>query len=184
MICRPATPWVWPQKKAESMNDTPDKNGTETGRKRRGMRTVLIVSLGLNLLIVGLLAGAVFGMMRHNGGSHRKDSGGAAPYVRALEMHDKRQVGRAIREAYRSREIDRRGDYADYHKALAALRATPFDGAAMEDVLARQKDAAADRFAISQDVWFKHVAAMSDPERADYADRLEQALERKPRRGD
>ncbi|WP_204115840.1 periplasmic heavy metal sensor [Shimia biformata] len=147
-------------------------------RMGRKMRVVLILSLGLNLLVIGAAVGVGAKIARDGPPPHRVDSG-APPFVRALDSHDRREVGRAIRKAYRNIGIDRDGDRQDYQAAVAALRADPFDVDAMRALLERQAATARTRFTTSQEAWLAHVIAMDAKTRRAYADRLEEVLEHK-----
>ena len=60
----------------------------------------------------------------------------------------------------------------------AALRAAPFDAAAMATLLENHAKTRADFHMSLQRAWLNRIAAMSAAERHAYADRLERALNR------
>lgn len=147
-------------------------------RRRRWMRWALGLSLALNLAVLGLVAGAA---LRHGGpdrGGHPKPMG--VMLYRELP----REIRRELREtAFAPRaEIDRQRR-ADAAAVDAALRAQPFDPARLEAVLQAQAAQRAAHHARMQAAWLDRVAAMSDAERAAYADRLQAALARQDKIG-
>ena len=153
-------------------------------RPRLGFRILLGASLALNLLVIGLIAGAAW---RHGGGPgkgwHHAPPGlqsYAAPYVRALPREARRDLHRGLRrEVGGAGRAERRALYAEM---LAALRATPFDAAAVEAVLGTQRERVLALQAAGQARWLATVTAMTPEARARYADRLEEELRRRPGR--
>lgn len=164
---------------------SPDARARGSGRRwlRRG---VLTVSLALNLLVVGVLAGALW----QRGGWPPEAAGrpSAPAYLAALEPADRA----ALREGWRAQGPDMRRLRAERRNDMAALvaslRAEPFDPASLEAALAAQASRLAERQALSRALLAERVAAMTPAERAAYADRLQAAAEappmRRPRRED
>lgn len=155
----------------------------KTRRISPGLRIVLFLSLAANLAIVGLVAGFVL-----TGGPGkpppRNPRDAVAPYTQALTHEDRRALGRQL--FAEMRKEGNRGELrararAEYRKALAVLRAEPFDPAAFAEVLSRQTARAAARQQRGQEVLVSHVAGMSPEERAGFADRIAEALERSTR---
>ena len=148
--------------------------------RRRYLKLALAISLGLNLLFIGIFAGAAF---RH-GGKHGAIGpqlhSYAAPYMRALP----RDQRRALFEQVRSEPAiaDRQTRRAFYQRMLAGLRADPFEAAAVQAVLQDQARAVQGLRGASQAVWLDLVSKMSGPERQSYADALEEQLKHKPRK--
>ena len=146
----------------------------------RKLRIALAVSVALNLLILGLVAGAVL----RDGGPHGRmvrdlDFG---PFTEALTPEDRDALRRDfIRQAPDLRDM-RRQMRDDFSTLLAALRAEPFDVEALRGVVANQGDRMAARLELGQDLMLARIAAMTPAERAAFADRLEQRLERGPKR--
>lgn len=83
--------------------------------------------------------------------------------------------------SYHTREM-RQMDRAGYENALVLLRATPFDPEALEDQMEDQTEASEERLEYAREALIAHLAAMSDTERAEFADALEHALKRGPKR--
>lgn len=140
-------------------------------RARTWVRILLGVSLALNLAVIGLAIGAA---VRFGGpdGAHRPSPPMGAILYRELPRED--------RKALRGRAFGSREEHAakrrDEAVAIdAALRAVPFDAAALGAFLDRQaRDREAFQSAV-QEAWLARVSGMSDAERAAYADRLMQA---------
>lgn len=138
------------------------------------VKIVLALSLAVNLAIAGLVAGAVLrgGPMGGNGPA----MGYAMPYVIALPREDRRGVFDTVR---RDESLpNRRARRADYEAMITALRADPFDAAAIQDILRRQADGVSRVQAVAQAAWLETVAAMSPEERADYTLRIQEVLKR------
>lgn len=149
---------------------------TEIRRVPIWIKILLAVSLALNLAVVGLVAG--FAMRGGPMMAGRVPAMGyAMPYVLALPHEVRRDVFGAVRQdkSYR----DRRERRAEYRRMIAALRATPFDTAAVEAVLARQAEGASQVQSAAQAAWLDAVARLSDAERMAYTRRMEDALERR-----
>ncbi len=142
----------------------------------RGLRIALGVSVALNLLVAGLVAGAV---LRDGGPRDRMlrdlDFG---PFTEALSDQD--------RDALRREFVARSGGFrdaraemrADFDALLAVLRATPFDAEAARAVLAATQARVQERLTLGQEVLVERLAAMTPEAREAFADRLERRLRR------
>ena len=148
---------------------------------RRWLRVLLVGSLAVNLLVAGLVVGAVAGKF----GPGRAPVGArdaALTYTLALTREDRRAIGRELRRANGAGQTSLRAARGPgYQEALSLLRATEFDAAAFEDVLARQFAASATRAETGRKALAAHVATMSAADRAAFADRLETALSHRRR---
>ena len=78
--------------------------------------------------------------------------------------------------------MSRRARRAMYDQIIVALRADPFDPAAVRKVLDAQRRAALGVQDAGQAAWLAKITDMDSAARAQYADRLQQVLERGPRR--
>lgn len=151
----------------------PPVGGAKAGK---GVRIALGLSLAFNLLVVGLVAGAV---LRDGGPRDRMvrdlDFG---PFTEALSPRDRDE----LRRAYVQRAPDLRGARqemrTDLQAFLAALRAEPFDPAALAQVMENQQGRMARRIELGQDLLLERLAAMDPQARAEFADRLERRLRR------
>lgn len=153
------------------------KAGGETPRMRRGLRVLLVVSVTLNLLIVGLAVG-----MALSGGPAAHHGSRFPAHVRALEHEDRRALGRAIRSAYREGRLGKRSEKRYEARLADLLEATPFDRVAVAALQREMKAAEMARFDAARQIWLDRVATMSDAERAAYAERLRVALTQKERK--
>lgn len=144
-------------------------------------RLVLGLSLALNLVIIGIVAGAFWRFGKDHDHAARRGAGAfAAPYVLALPRDDRH----ALREALQAQgPNDRRAARrASYEAVLAALRAEPFDSDALAAALKRQREAAIAGQLAAETAWLRQIETMDRETRADYADRVERILDRKRRR--
>ncbi|MCH2068823.1 periplasmic heavy metal sensor [Shimia sp.] len=156
---------------------TEPKSELPTPKPRRLTRALLIGSLALNLLIIGVVGGAAISIRGHGSKPPVSDRYGS-PHIKALTFDDKREVGRAIRDAYRKGDVDHRADHQHYKEALAVLRTSPFDEAALRDLVTTLDQASENRRKVAREVLLQKILSMSDAERAAYADRLQEVLEK------
>ncbi|MGD9864339.1 MAG: periplasmic heavy metal sensor [Pseudodonghicola sp.] len=149
---------------------------TDTDRKpprmRPWLRVLLGVSLALNLLVAGLAVGAA---IRFGGGPERV----RPPMPLGALLY--RELPREDRKTLRDRNLGAREERAarrraDAEELNAALRAVPFDQARIEAFLTRDAARQAGLEEAMRHAWLARVAAMSDADRAAYADRLQQAM--------
>lgn len=163
---------------------------TEAHRKLpqgRGMRIVLFASLALNLAVAGVVAG--FLVMGPPPPPRDRPGGDdpALPYTRALSPEQRGDLrdqlrGKAFGDRREMADV-RRAVLADYQRAVAVLRADPFDPAALEALMVEQAARSAEVRARGHAVLSSYVAQMTAEERAAYADRLEETLQRFARKG-
>lgn len=135
------------------------------------LRVVFALSLGLNLLVAGLVAGAWWRVGPHDG----PRVGGPAALYLALPREERHALRAEMRGT-----IDRDGRRMR-EPVIAALRADPFDPEALATTLAAQSDAMAQAQTRMRALWLDRVAAMSPAERAAYAYRLQDMWERQRR---
>ncbi|MEL7026011.1 MAG: periplasmic heavy metal sensor [Pseudomonadota bacterium] len=140
------------------------------------MRLVLIVSLAVNLLIVGMVGGAVLSGGGPGGGRDAARDTRGSPFIRALEPDERRQVMRDMvrgsRELRESRETLR----VRFDALLVAIRAEDFDKAEVETLLQQQREISQKRNQLGELAILERVSKMSLEERRAYADRLEAAV--------
>ncbi|MGV6850406.1 MAG: periplasmic heavy metal sensor [Marinibacterium sp.] len=141
-------------------------------RLRPWLRIVLIGSLALNLLIVGVVAGAAW---RIAGSAANRVPPAGLTLFRALPAEDRK----ALRAAIRADVPHRRTRRADAQALVALLRATPFDRKALASEMDRQSRARSDFQDAMVRAWIAHVSAMEDSDREAYADRLAE-MSRRP----
>lgn len=144
-----------------------------TPRPARLWRIVLVVSLALNVAVVGLVAG--FALRGHSMGPPARFDLSLGPVAGALSHDHRRAIARALREDGGLR----RGGPAGLDALVAALRADPVDPVAVEDAarqssefVRRVQDRAAEALTAQ-------ILAMSAEERAALADRIEAGMQRR-----
>lgn len=150
----------------------------EVSRRRTPLwlRITLAVSLALNLLVVGMVVGV---FVRFGGGPPpRAAVDFAVPYVRALAPAQRRAVFREVRARGEDVPMRRAARERSYTAVVEALRAQPFDPAALEALVNAQAESAAQLQRSAQTAWLGLVAEMSDAERAAYADRVAEFAQR------
>ena len=155
-------------------SSTPGSKGSS-----RWVKIVLFTSLAVNLLVIGLVVGALLS------GPHGRDRTelrglGYGPFVRALPKEDRSALHGALARNAHSFRDNRAELRAQFEALLTALRAEPFDVSEVERVFAEQRDRILERQLMGQDSLLERIVAMSPQDRAAYAD----ALDRKLRRGD
>lgn len=163
------------------MNDpiqTPEPKNTPKTGMRPWLKAVLFASLALNLAVAGLVIGAVLRFGPFDGPRPPRLDMVVGPYTHALSHEDKRAIGKALREEYRESRPSRDQIRAEFTTVLQALRATPYDGAKVEAILMGQMQAGVERQELGQRMLIQRLASMTDAERAAFADRLQEGLER------
>ncbi|MCW8843455.1 MAG: periplasmic heavy metal sensor [Rhodobacteraceae bacterium] len=150
------------------------QTGGGAPKMRRGVRIVLIASLAFNLLIVGLAVGAML-----SGGPKAHRDMRLPAHVRALDHEDRRAIGRGIRAAHKDGRLGPRASSAQTRQLADLIEAEVFDRAAVATLMDEIEAAKRSRFEVARDVWLGRVEAMSDDERAAYAERLREVLAQK-----
>ncbi|MFN3662874.1 periplasmic heavy metal sensor [Yoonia sp.] len=148
-------------------------------RPSRIWRIVLVVSLALNLAVVGVIAGAVVSG-RFGDGPPRRIDFGLGPVARALTSEERREIGRELRP-----QRGALGDHdfrAQMAAMTAALRAEPYDGAMMQALMEDQAAHLAQMQASARRAVLDMIAAMTPERRRSFADQLEQEWQRRPAR--
>lgn len=145
-------------------------------------RVLLVLSLAMNLAVIGIVAGAALGQDRDGGRLHTLQSRdiGYGPFVAALSEGERRDLGRDLRAAPGPERISRAALRREFETMLAALRAEPFDGAAFEALLDDKRLTLIERQKVGQDAFVARINAMSEADRAAFADRLEKLVRRGP----
>lgn len=155
----------------------PEQQPEQKPKMRRSMRVLLIGSLTVNFLVAGVVIGGAVAHWHGGGERNPRDFGFNSPYTRALEMSDRRAIGKAIRKHYRASGRNRAASAAMTREVVTLLRASDLDVAALKDVVIRQNKSAGSRQETAQRVWLERLQSMSVAERVAYADRLEAVLE-------
>lgn len=161
-----------------TQNPAPNPNPGGIRRTPLWLRAVLFVSLALNLLVIGTVAGHV--LLDEPKGKVPRVDRMEAPMTFALSQDDRRAIGKALRKEYRDNRPSREEIMAEYEGVITALRADPFRPEMVEEAFRRQRAAASDRIEIGQKLLMDRLTAMTPDERHAFADRLEEGLRRGP----
>lgn len=163
----------------EPAKPAPDTDVTRIPASGKGLKIAFAVSLALNLLVAGLVAGAWMGEGHSRRGLPRDLSFG--PFSEALSREDRRALRQEIMADMAALRDGREAARAEFDGLLAALRADPFDpvevDAALTAIVARN----AGRLEKGQALLQGRISDMSTEDRLAFADRLAKALARGPR---
>jgi uncharacterized membrane protein len=150
----------------------------------RWVKIILAVSLALNLAVVGVVAGVALK-------AHRQDSGRTpevrelnfGPFTEALSRPQRREMLRDfVSDRTRLRALrDQIG--IEFQAVLDAVRADPFDPAALEAALSAQSNSTVARLERGRMALQSVILGMTPEERLTYAERLERGLQRRHRDG-
>ncbi len=150
------------------------------------MRITLAVSLALNLLVVGVIAGAFIAGLdkrtsRPSGGTpevRMMREMGFGPFLNAFNADQNRELGRLIRQEVGSLAMNRDALRQELATMVSTLRSTPYDHAAFSAVMERQRQRMNARTEAALSVVLKAIGEASDADRIAFADRLERSLRR------
>ncbi|WP_306115499.1 MULTISPECIES: periplasmic heavy metal sensor [unclassified Roseovarius] len=149
------------------------------GGMKPWLRVLLVVSLAMNLLVVGALIGALvtWSNWRSHHPSRLAMAGG--PLTRALAPEDRRAIGKEMRKAHRKEKGNRARHHGELMGLVADLKAEPFDPEAVEQRLARHRKSFDDRLGLGLELLTARLTQMTAEDRAAYADRLQDVLTRR-----
>ncbi len=157
----------------------------ESAQRRvpRWIKIVLGLSLALNLLIIGAVAGTAWRVSK--GGDRAGPPAGGYVFVWALERADRQEILSEFRLKNRATHQDRR---VMMQEVLEVLRADDFDPATLDGLLSEEASRGAGVREGVQAKVLEKISAMDRDARLAYAERLEEKLQRgkrrKPRKDD
>lgn len=154
------------------MTQTPDAAPQTSNGK--AMRWVLIGSLAVNLAVVGLVVGAY--LHDGSGGRDMVRDMGFGPYDAALRPEDRDTLKSLLRGKSGALKATHGEAADDVRLVLAALRADPFDPAALEASFATQQDHLTARMKLGTQTIRDFLINLPAQDRLAFADRLEQRL--------
>lgn len=157
------------------MADTAGNSAGRTGG--RWLRIALAVSVAINLCVAGVVAGAWLRDGPPRGGGVRDV--GFGPYAAGLTEDDRAALRRALIARGPDLRAARMAMRDDMAAVVAALRADPFDAAAMAAAMERGTTRLAEFAGLGRSLLVEHAAAMTPEARAAFADRLETAATRR-----
>jgi uncharacterized membrane protein len=138
------------------------------------IKAALAVSVALNLGVAGLALGAWLGDGKDHGRMPRDLSFGL--FAEALSRDDRRALRRAFEERMPDMRSDREAVRGEIAALLAALRAEPYEPAALTAALAAVEGRLSGRIELGRSLLQDHILAMPEAERRAFADRLEKGL--------
>ncbi|MCK0142473.1 periplasmic heavy metal sensor [Aliiroseovarius sp. F20344] len=160
----------------------------ERKSRRHLTRIILVISLTLNLLVLGLIIGAkLSGHDRANFDHRGPERGvirdlGFAPIAKALNPKDRREIGREFRREGGSFKENRATLERDFEMLLKLLRAEAFDKSVLENAMSQQADRMRSRGESLRNLVVDRIVSMSPEERKAFADRLEATIDRRSHR--
>ncbi len=144
----------------------------------RVLRIALAVSVGLNLAVLGVVAGSLWHDGNGGGRGQMVRDLGFGPFGEALGQDDRH----ALREWLKGRAPELRSAnaqrYADLAAVQAALRAQPFDPDALRAALGAMRGRMESQLALGHEALTDVILAMPNGERLALADRLERGMRR------
>lgn len=150
-------------------------------RPKRWVRILLGFSLALNLLVIGAIAGlAIKGPPGRSGPPSMREI--SAPYVSSFSFDAKRNMRKHMRSKLPERSVAIARNRADYAAFLEVVRAESFDAVKATAILEGQLNRAAQMQLLGRDLAIAQIESMTLDERKAYADRVEEALERRNKR--
>lgn len=149
----------------------------------RRLKIALAVSVALNLGVLGLALGNAVHDMRHGPGDMVRAIG-FGPFTDALRPEDRD----ALRAQFMARMPDFRAErkamMADTQAVLTALRAEPFDPAALDAALTMMESNITQRMDLGRGMIADFIKSLSPEDRLAFAARLEESLRHGPDRDD
>jgi uncharacterized membrane protein len=140
-------------------------------RPRRWTRILLVISLGFNLVILGLAGGHELSRVLHGPRPPVRELG-FGPFTEALSPQDRHAMLRDFLRQAKGFAAQRREMRSDFRSLIRALKAEPYDPATFAAVMARQRARTDHWLTLGQKLLQDRIAAMSPQQRAAFADRL------------
>lgn len=141
----------------------------EPKKKRNWTKVALVISLGVNLIIFGLIGGAVIG---GKGRAHFDDPLALRSYVWALPDAHRKQMRSQLQADHQMLEHGRQQNVQNRQRVIDSLRAEPFDLNRFAQALTLQQHAQSEMAVSGQRALVSQVAKMTGAERQDFARHL------------
>lgn len=143
---------------------------------KRWLKLLLAGSLALNLAMIGIAAGTVWRFGGKDRDWHRRPP----PSVGSMIF---RELDQETRKALRQQAGGGHGSFRQRRHAegaavIAALRSSDFDAGALLAVLRNQAESRHAFHTKVQEAWVRKLEAMTPADRAAFADRMEQRMQR------
>ena len=159
------------------MTDPVAHPDAKTYRAPRWMKVTLVISLAVNLLIVGAVAGAVLtkgdppGARKGGAGNH-----GANMVTDALPKEERRALRREVRRTLRARPDLREALHTEIAALADLMRAPDYTAGALEAQLTQIQMRMMGPLSVARSVLAERLTDFNASERASYADRLDRLL--------
>ncbi|NOX74645.1 MAG: periplasmic heavy metal sensor [Alphaproteobacteria bacterium] len=150
-------------------------------KPRRWIKVIFVLSLGLNILVLGLVGGAFLRGGPPDRVRVERDIAalGLRVYFRALNEGDRADIRTNFKQ-YRGQIKAGRGLFRAHLKALAtALTAEPYDQAAVAAVLSQQAGVVSENMAVGQRVLLAQIEMMTKSDREAFAAALKKPAKRR-----
>ncbi len=147
--------------------------------KRRWLMPLFLVSMALNLLIVGIAAGWMFSAKGPSKGERISGPSRSLigePFVRALSKEDRESLIKSIRSNQDRLRENRKALKTRFESFLIAVTADPFDADAVRELLGAQRSVAVNRQEIGETLLIERLSSMNLEQRQEYAARLSRSL--------
>lgn len=146
----------------------------------RGIKIALAVSVAINLAVVGLIGGLAL----HDGsgwhGDKRGRDMGFGPFDTVFSPEDRTALRDKVALRVGDFKASRRQLQGDMTTILTALRAEPYDGAAVKTAFDAQAGHLTSRLTLGNAVIRDYVLSLSPVARLAFAGRLDQVLQHGP----
>jgi len=143
----------------------------------RWMKITLVISLATNLLIVGVVAGAV--LSKEGRPEARKGGAGANMITEALPKEEHRALRRDVRRTLRATPGLREALQSEIAALADLMRAPDYTAEAVEAQLMQIQSRMMGPLSVARGLLAERLAGFDEAERAAYAARLEELLEEK-----
>ena len=150
-------------------------------RGNRRLKVALAVSLALNLCVAGMVGGVMLRDGPPRGGGR---DFGLGPLSEALSHEDRKALRTVFVERHHDLRGSRREMRAEFGAVVTALRADPFDPAALDGALAAIAVRNQSLLDTGRELVADRLKAMDAAGRAAFADRLEKRIGREGKRKD
>lgn len=157
---------------------------SEAAKTPRWMKILFVASLSLNLLIIGAVGGAALsggGKWRGPGPEARASAAGGGAIIKALSREDKRKLRRAMAVALVSDRQIRQSLKAEQREFVEMMRGDTVTPEMVDAQLQDVQSKMVAHFTVARTLLSQRFAEMDDQARSEYADRLEQLIEKRGR---
>ncbi len=144
----------------------------------RWMKIALVVSLGINLAILGMVGGAVIKGGHDHPAPLVRDLG-FGPFSEALSREDRDALRRAFRSETGGLRLVGREMRAEFTELMRILRTEPFDQAGLDAVFDSMQARGRERLDLGQRLLSERISTMTPEARRQFADRLQDVLGRR-----